>query len=107
VKDLTTGKVEITTQNHGFAVDMDSFRDCQVGDLGIHREDILQTHVNLNDGTCEGLLHRSLPLFAVQYHPEASPGPHDSYYLFKRFLALMERERRTSGRPPRIQFGEG
>jgi carbamoyl-phosphate synthase small subunit len=106
VKDLTTGKVEITTQNHGFAVDMDSFRDCQVGDLGIHREDILQTHVNLNDGTCEGLLHRSLPLFAVQYHPEASPGPHDSYYLFKRFLALMERERRASSSPPRIRFGE-
>lgn len=106
VKELMTGKVEITTQNHGFAVEMDSFGDKQVGDLMIQREDIIQTHVNLNDGTCEGLLHRSLPLFAVQYHPEASPGPHDSHYLFKRFLVLMERERRASSGPPRIQFGD-
>jgi len=106
VKDLTTGKVEITTQNHGFAVAMDSFRDLPLGDREIRREDVLQTHVNLNDGTCEGLQHRTLPLFAVQYHPEASPGPHDSHYLFKRFLTLMERERRPPGRPPRIQFGD-
>jgi carbamoyl-phosphate synthase small subunit len=106
VKDLMTGKVEITTQNHGFAVEMGSFRDTRIGELAIRREDVLQTHVNLNDGTCEGLVHRTVPVFAVQYHPEASPGPHDSHYLFKRFVALMERERRGSAGPPRIQFGD-
>ncbi len=91
VKDLTTGKVEITSQNHGFAVDMDSFkvapREALLGEPG----DIVLTHVNLNDQTCEGLLHRRLPLFSVQYHPEASPGPHDASYLFTRFVELMAR----------------
>jgi carbamoyl-phosphate synthase small subunit len=91
VKDLTTGKVEITSQNHGFAVDMESFkaapREAILGDP----EDIVLTHVNLNDQTCEGLLHRRLPLFSVQYHPEASPGPHDASYLFTRFVELMAR----------------
>jgi carbamoyl-phosphate synthase small subunit len=91
VKDLATGKVEITAQNHNFAVDMASFqhapRDLVRGDP----DDILLTHLNLNDHTCEGLMHRRLPLFSVQYHPEASPGPHDAGYLFTRFVELMGR----------------
>ncbi len=92
VKDLTTGKVEITAQNHGFAVDMDSFRTDPKGEILGDPDDIVLTHVNLNDRTCEGLLHRRFPLFSVQYHPEASPGPHDATYLFRRFVDLMERE---------------
>ena len=79
VKNLLTGKVEITAQNHGFAVDPDSLRS----------SDVEITHLNLNDFTNEGLRHRSLPLFSVQYHPEASPGPHDARYLFDDFVALM------------------
>jgi carbamoyl-phosphate synthase small subunit len=78
VLDRTTNKVEITAQNHGFAVDVDS--------LG---GEVELTHVNLNDQTVEGLAHRSLPIFSVQYHPESSPGPHDADYLFRRFVALM------------------
>jgi carbamoyl-phosphate synthase small subunit len=80
VKQLRTGKVEITAHNHNFAVDPDSL------DLG----DVELTHMDLNDQTLEGLRHRSLPLFSVQYHPEASPGPHDSHYLFKEFVKMME-----------------
>jgi len=80
VMDLTTGKVEITSQNHGFAVDMDSLKG--VAEV---------THINLNDRTVEGLTHSDYPLFSVQYHPEASPGPHDSHYLFKRFTDMMDR----------------
>jgi carbamoyl-phosphate synthase small subunit len=80
VKDLSTGKVEVTAQNHGFAAHPDLFK----------RGDVEQTHVNLNDGTCEGMRHREAPAFSVQYHPEASPGPHDSLYLFDRFRELME-----------------
>jgi carbamoyl-phosphate synthase small subunit len=83
VKDLTTGKVEITTQNHGFAVDADSLK----GAVEI-------THINLNDHTVEGLTHRDLPIFSVQYHPESSPGPHDAGYLFRRFIEMMEKQRR-------------
>ncbi len=79
VKDLKTGRVEITSQNHGFAVDLDSLKG--IADL---------THLNLNDNTVEGIAHRELPLFSVQYHPEASPGPHDSMYLFGRFVEMME-----------------
>jgi carbamoyl-phosphate synthase small subunit len=97
VKDLTTGKVEITAQNHGFAVDMQSFRDAANEELHGGPEDIVLTHVNLNDQTCEGLMHRRLPLFSVQYHPEASPGPHDAQYLFARFVELMARERQPGG----------
>ncbi len=78
VKDLTTGKVEVTSQNHGFAVDIDSLK----GKAEV-------THINLNDNTVEGLKHRELPIFSVQYHPEASPGPHDASYLFKRFYDLV------------------
>ena len=80
VKCVDTGKVEITAHNHNFAVDPDSLNPSEV-DL---------THVDLNDNTLEGLRHRSLPLFSVQYHPEASPGPHDSHYLFRDFRKMME-----------------
>jgi len=80
VKDLETGRVEITAQNHGFSVDLAS----------VEKAGLVGTHVNLNDGTSEGMRHRHLPVFSVQYHPEASPGPHDSHYLFKRFVSLME-----------------
>jgi len=80
VKDLKTGKVEITSQNHGFCVDMDS----------LNKKDISLSHVNLNDNTLEGIAHRRFPLFSVQYHPEASPGPHDAGYLFDKFLDMMK-----------------
>ena len=79
VKDLVTGRVEITSQNHGFAVDPAS-----LAATGWE-----PSHLNLNDGTCEGLRHREWPVFSVQYHPEASPGPHDANYLFARFTGLM------------------
>ena len=104
VKDLTTGKVEITSQNHGFAVDMDSFTSDPKGQVLGDPKDIVLTHVNLNDNTCEGLMHRRFPLFSVQYHPEASPGPHDANYLFKRFVEMMEREGRLTGSAPRIRL---
>jgi carbamoyl-phosphate synthase small subunit len=83
VKNMATGQVEITSQNHGFAVDPQLFE----------KPEFVQTHVNLNDGTVEGFRHRELPIISVQYHPEASPGPHDSHYLFGEFVRLM-RERR-------------
>jgi carbamoyl-phosphate synthase small subunit len=79
VKDLRSGKVEITSQNHGFAVDPDSLP-----------ADVSVTHLNLYDGTVEGVAHTSKPVFSVQYHPEASPGPHDADYLFHQFLTAME-----------------
>jgi carbamoyl-phosphate synthase small subunit len=97
VKDLTTGRVEITAQNHGFAVDMQSFQGASRDAMHGGPEDIVLTHVNLNDHTCEGMMHRRLPLFSVQYHPEASPGPHDAGYLFGRFVELMGRERQPVG----------
>ncbi|RUM89494.1 MAG: carbamoyl phosphate synthase small subunit, partial [Thermodesulfatator sp.] len=78
VKDLETGKIEITAQNHGFAVDDSSLPS------GVE-----VTHINLNDQTVEGIRHRALPLFSVQYHPENAPGPHDSEYLFDRFISMM------------------
>jgi carbamoyl-phosphate synthase small subunit len=80
VQNLRTKKVEITSQNHGFCVDPDSLAS----------SDVEITHVNLNDHTNEGMRHRSLPLFSVQYHPEASPGPHDARYLFDDFVSLMK-----------------
>ncbi len=83
VRHLRTGHVEITSQNHGFAVDPALFE----------RPEYELTHVNLNDGTVEGFAHRERPVFSVQYHPEASPGPHDSHYLFREFLSMMEARR--------------
>ncbi|HKQ86033.1 MAG TPA: glutamine-hydrolyzing carbamoyl-phosphate synthase small subunit, partial [Candidatus Acidoferrales bacterium] len=80
VKNLLTEKVEITSQNHGFCVDPDS----------LPSSDVEITHVNLNDHTNEGMRHRSAPLFSVQYHPEASPGPHDARYLFDEFMKMMK-----------------
>jgi carbamoyl-phosphate synthase small subunit len=79
VMDLTTGKVEITSHNHGFAVDPDSLPE----------RDVQLTHINLNDQTLEGLRLKNAPAFSVQYHPEASPGPHDARYLFERFAGMM------------------
>ncbi|RWX43262.1 carbamoyl-phosphate synthase, small subunit, partial [Candidatus Electrothrix marina] len=78
VKDLLTGKVEITSQNHGFCVDQENLPD-----------KVEMTHVNLNDGSLEGMRHTEFPAFSVQYHPEHAPGPHDAIYLFDRFLELM------------------
>jgi carbamoyl-phosphate synthase small subunit len=78
VQDIRSGKVEITSQNHNFAVEMGSVPD------------VTETHVCLNDGALEGLVHNSLPVFSVQYHPEAGPGPHDSRYLFDEFAELMD-----------------
>jgi carbamoyl-phosphate synthase small subunit len=84
VLNRRTGKVEITSQNHGFCVDPDSLRESEIE----------ITHMNLNDNTVEGMRHRSEPVFCVQYHPEAAPGPHDSHYLFQDFAALMAENKR-------------
>ena len=85
VKELRSGKIEITSQNHGFAVDPDTVP-----------HDVEVTHLNLYDGTIEGLKHTSRPVFCVQYHPEASPGPHDADYLFREFVDVMEKRNRVS-----------
>ena len=84
VKQLQSGKVEITAHNHNFAVDPDS----------LPQSEVELTHMDLNDQTLEGMRHRNLPLFSVQYHPEAAPGPHDSHYLFKDFVKMMEEWKR-------------
>ena len=80
---ITPGKVSITAENHGFAVDIDSLSSAPVK----------ATHVNLNDGTLEGFRHRTLPILAAQFHPEAAPGPHDANVLFHGFLEAMGRAR--------------
>ncbi len=84
VKDLRTGRISITSQNHGFAVDPDSLPP-----------EIEVTHVNLNDGTVEGMRHRELPVFSVQYHPEAAPGPNDAAYFFEEFAALIDQAKKS------------
>jgi len=83
VKRLSDGTVAITVQNHGFCVDIDS----------LNKREVEITHINLNDGTLEGIRHKKLPVFSVQYHPEAAPGPHDSLYLFQEFIDLMKEHR--------------
>mgnify|MGYP001034149180 FL=1 len=80
VRDLATGRIHITAQNHGYAVDPDTLRD------GLE-----VTQINLNDGTVEGLKHQELPIFAIQYHSEASPGPWDNTYLFDNFLEMVRK----------------
>jgi carbamoyl-phosphate synthase small subunit len=82
VKDLKTGRISITVQNHGFCVDIDS----------LNKSDIEITHMNLNDKTLEGIRHKKLPIFSVQFHPECSPGPHDASYLFGEFVEMMEKK---------------
>ena len=82
VKDLATGRIEVTTQNHGFCVDVDSMKGKAT-----------MSHIHLNDGTCEGIEHPESGAFSVQYHPEASAGPHDARYLFARFVERIDRAR--------------
>jgi carbamoyl-phosphate synthase small subunit len=85
VRDIRSGAVEITAQNHGFSVDPDSLKESEIE----------FTHVNLNDGTLEGFRHRNEPVIAVQYHPEAAPGPHDSFYLFDEFLRITDENKKS------------
>lgn len=88
IKDLTTGKIEITSHNHGFAIDGASLPP-----------EVEVTHINLNDNTVAGLRHKTLPVFSVQYHPESAPGPHDSEYLFERFVELMNSQQAMNSVP--------
>jgi carbamoyl-phosphate synthase small subunit len=84
VKNLISGVIEITSQNHGFSVDVES----------LNNKDIELTHINLNDNTLEGFAHKKIPAYSVQYHPEASPGPHDARYLFERFKDMMNKSKK-------------
>ena len=84
VKNLMTDRVEITSQNHGFAVDLETLPD-----------NVKPTHVNLNDNTSEGIICKDLPAFSVQFHPESSPGPHDSRYLFEQFIKMMQSAKKS------------
>lgn len=95
VRNLLTGRIEITSQNHGFCVDAESLKaiDCEI------------THIHLNDGTVAGFRHRTKPIFSVQYHPEASPGPHDSGYLFDVFIAMMRTGRPWDGAGSEVARG--
>lgn len=86
VMNLKTGHVEITSQNHGFCLDMNS----------LNKKEVEITHINLNDQTVEGIRHKTIPAFSVQYHPEAAPGPHDSHYLFQEFIKLMAQKEKKS-----------
>jgi len=89
VKNFDTQKVEITSQNHNFAVEIEEVE----GKFYVKgNKDLIVTHINLNDYSCEGIEHKSLPIFAVQYHPESAPGPNDSKYLFEKFVELMEKK---------------
>lgn len=81
VKNLDTGRVEITAQNHGFCIDTDS----------LPKDEVEVTHINLNDNSVEGIRHKTHPAFSVQYHPEHAPGPHDAMYLFDQFIAMMQK----------------
>jgi carbamoyl-phosphate synthase small subunit len=95
VKNVITGEVEITSQNHNYAVDIDS----------IPGQQFIATHINLNDGTLEGMAHQRYPVFSVQYHPEASPGPHDASYLFRRFIAEVNAFEGATALPAMTQPG--
>lgn len=88
VKDLKSGRVSITSQNHGFCVDIDT----------LNKKEVEITHINLNDKTLEGLRHKKLPVFSVQFHPEASPGPHDAEYLFDDFIEMMRKSKSKGSR---------